>query len=340
MDAHGYRILEELGRGGMGAVYRAFDPRLGREVALKQLLPSAEGDPDLLLRLRREAEALARLRHPNVVAVHDLVSLGGRPTLVLEFVAGESLEERLRREGPLPPAEVLSLGEALASALAAAHAAGIVHRDVKPANVLLRAKSGAPLLTDFGLARDLRPEAERLTRTGSFLGTPTAVAPEQVDARFGEVGPATDVYGLGITLYAAATGRLPFAGKTALAALEQVVSRPPPAPRAFAPGLPPPLEDLLLRCLAKSPGERPPSAEALARELAALEARVAAGEFRGRRLAAPAALLLAAAAACAALVAASGSSVEDAAPGERPEGTGPVSLPGEGFAKGTLAPPR
>ncbi|MGE0706753.1 MAG: protein kinase [Planctomycetota bacterium] len=273
-----YELLGEIARGGMGVVYRARDPLLGREVALKLLLEL--GDPEERERFVREAQIAAQARHPGLVPVLNAGAVGARPWLVMELVAGESLQRRLEREGPLPEAEAARLVAEVARALAAAHALGVVHRDLKPANVLLEHAPSAPLegqprLTDFGVAR-LRDSA--LTQTGEVIGTPGYMAPEQargeraIDAR-------TDVYGLGATLYALLSGRPPHQGASALAVLAQVTAGPPRSPSAWRPGLDRALEAICLRCLAQEPADRYPDALTVA---AALE-----GWLRGDRDDAP-----------------------------------------------------
>ncbi|RMG09329.1 MAG: serine/threonine protein kinase, partial [Planctomycetota bacterium] len=283
-----YAVERVLGRGGMGVVYAARDERLGRLVALK-LLAAGFDDERAAARLRREAEALGRLRHPGVVPVHDFFLWQGRPCLVLEFVPGGSLEARLRAEGGLPLGDALRVLSAVADAVAAAHASGLLHRDLKAANVLLRS-DGRAVVTDFGLARELASARERLTRTGELLGTPGSMAPEQ--ARGGEVDERTDVYGLGALLFEALTGRPPFVGKSPLAVLDQVVRAPAPAPSELRAGLPPAVDRLCARALAKSPEDRPQSAREFA---AALRALAAGGEAspaaRRRSLLVAAALL-------------------------------------------------
>ncbi len=287
-----YEVERELGRGGMGAVFLARDPRVGRRVAIKLVT-----NPDVAVGLRRfhtEAQATARLRHPAIVTVHELGEHGGRPYLVLEPVEGGSLKERLAR-GPLPPREAAELAHALAGALAHAHAQGVLHRDLKPANVLLTS-SGAPVLSDFGLARDLSDTRERLTRTGELLGTPAYMSPEQANAEPASVGPAADVYGLGATLYAALTGRPPIAGASLVELLNALLFKTPDPPSALQPGVPPELDAICLRCLEKAPAARYASAA----ELEAALRRFLAGEEPTRSRALPALAALAAAA-CAAL---------------------------------------
>src|SRR5690348_2053083 len=192
----GYTILGELGRGGMGVVYRALQVDLNRPVALKVLKATAAG-PNAIERFRAEAEAAARLRHPNIVQVYAAGTWEGQPYFALEYLEGGTLARRLAGN-PQPPAEAAALVEALARAVQHAHERGVVHRDLKPANVLLSA-DGIPKVADFGLAR--RQEAGLGTRTGDLLGTPAYMAPEQAAGRPHESGPATDVYALGAVLY-------------------------------------------------------------------------------------------------------------------------------------------
>ncbi|MEZ6185360.1 MAG: serine/threonine-protein kinase [Planctomycetota bacterium] len=249
-EVGGFLLEAELGRGGMGVVYRARDPRLGRPVALKVILGDAS--PQELRRFQTEAAASAQLDHPNLVRVLSAGEAHGRPWLALEFVPGETLGSRLKREGPLPPPDAARLVAQLARGLAHAHTRGVIHRDIKPDNVLLH--DGVPRLTDFGLARF----GERhLTQTGAVLGTPAYMAPEQAAGEASRVGPAADAYALGALLYALLSGRPPFRGTSTLNTIRQVLDDPPPrlvdAPRA--------LEQIALRALAKDPAERPSAAQ-------------------------------------------------------------------------------
>jgi serine/threonine protein kinase/WD40 repeat protein len=260
-EVPGYEILSELGRGGMGVVYQARQVALDRRVALKFVLAGAHADADDLARFRREAEAIARLRHPNVVEVYEVGDQGGVPHLAMELCPGGSLARQLAA-GPLAPRRAAALVETLARAVQAAHEAGVIHRDLNPANVLLT-EDGTPKITDFGLARRLDGTAE-LTATGAILGTPSYMAPEQASGDSKRVGPAADVYALGAVLYACLTGRPPFRAATLLETLLQVVANPPARPSRLRPGVPAPLEAICLRCLRKKPGQRFPSAAALA----------------------------------------------------------------------------
>jgi Protein kinase domain len=248
-------LLRELGRGGMGAVYAARDA-LGREVAVKVLLPGGESD---LPRLRLEAEALARLDHPSLVRVHTFgVDERGRWYVVMELVPGESLQTRLERHGPLPVEEASRIARDLTLALQHTHERGVLHRDLKPHNVLLE-PGGRVALTDFGLAR--LTDRTRHTETGEVLGTPAYMAPEQAAGQVDGIGPPADVYGLGATLFALLTGEPPFRGATFLNVCYAVLEQPAPAPSSLRPGLPPGLDALVLRCLAKAPADRPGLAE-------------------------------------------------------------------------------
>jgi eukaryotic-like serine/threonine-protein kinase len=252
-----YRLGERIARGGMGSVYRAVDENLGRQVAVKVLRRELADDPTFLERFRREARAAAALSHPGVAGVYDYGELGGSAFIVMELVEGETLAERIAATGRLPFAEAFAIGEQVARALAAAHAHGLVHRDVKPANVLLG--RGGAKVTDFGIAK--AATAATLTRTGMVLGSANYVAPEQ--AQGDDVGPAADQYSLGYVLFEV-TGRTPYAGANPVAIATQHVSSPVPDPRSDLPDLPAPAADLIRRALAKHPADRFPSATALA----------------------------------------------------------------------------
>jgi serine/threonine-protein kinase len=260
----GYEVESLLGRGGMGVVFRARHLRLGRVVALKMTLGGAYAGPDELERFQREAEVVARLRHPHIVQIYDIGDSEGRPYFTMEYVAGGSLAERLAGR-PQPPREAAALLATLAEAVGAAHQAGIVHRDLKPANVLLAA-DGTPRISDFGLARLLDDEAG-LTRTGGVAGTPSYMAPEQAAGQRLAVGPAADVYALGAILYEALAGRPPFRAGTAAETLSQVISQDPAPPSRWNARAPRDLEIICLKCLHKQPLGRYPSAAALAEDL-------------------------------------------------------------------------
>jgi WD40 repeat protein len=256
-----YRILEEVGRGGMAVVYRARQDNPERVVALKVLLTGGHGGGERRARFRAEADTIARLRHPNIVQVFEAGEQDTLPFLVLEFCEGGSLARRLGGK-PQPPRAAAALVAQLARAVEHAHGAGVIHRDLKPANVLLTA-DGQPKVSDFGLAKAERPE---LTATGALLGTPSYMAPEQADGGR-QVGPAADVYALGAILYELLTGRPPFQGATALETLDLVRRQEPVPPRRLQPKVPLDLETICLKCLEKEPPKRYASASALADDL-------------------------------------------------------------------------
>jgi serine/threonine-protein kinase len=244
----------------MGVLYRAHDPGLDREVAIKVLQPGAS--PVRRERFAREAHALCTLQHPHIVPIHSAGEHEGEPYLVMAYIDGESLEQRLAR-GVLPVEEAIYLTGKLAGAIDYAHAKGILHRDLKPANVLLT-RAGVPLLTDFGIARLLDPSSPKLSATGAYLGTPGFSPSEQVEG--GAVGPATDVYGLAATLYAMLTGVPPYQGST-LIEVAEAVGRPPRPPSQLRPQVPPALDRALLRALDPDPRRRYPTANAFAQAL-------------------------------------------------------------------------
>jgi serine/threonine-protein kinase len=268
-----YELDRLIAGGGMGAVWRAVDRRLDRPVAVKLLRRSLAGDPAFVERFRREARAAAALSDPNVAGVFDYGEHEGEAFIVMELVEGENLAERLARGGPLPWPQALAVAGQVARALAAAHAHGLVHRDVKPANVLLSGGSDAPLVkvTDFGIAR--AESAATLTGTGALLGSAAYVAPEQASGS--PVGPAADLYGLGCVLFEMVTGRPPYQGETAVALATQHVSATVPNPRRLRPELPGAVAAVILRALQKDPAARFESAAAMADALA--DAGAAAG---------------------------------------------------------------
>jgi tetratricopeptide (TPR) repeat protein len=260
----GYRILGVLGRGGMGVVYRAEQVGLKRLVALKMILGGGHAGPEQLARFRAEAEAVARLQHPNIVQIYEVGEQDGLPFFSLELVDGGSLEKQLGK-APQPARAAAELTETLARAVQAAHERGIIHRDLKPANVLLTA-GGVPKVTDFGLAKQVDAEAGR-TQEGMVMGTPSYMAPEQALGLVGEVGPAADVYALGAILYEMLTARPPFQGATSLDTLQMVLSEEPVPVRRLQPRCPRDLETICLKCLQKSARKRYPTAADLADDL-------------------------------------------------------------------------
>jgi serine/threonine-protein kinase len=261
----GYEILEVLGQGGMGVVYKARQVALDRPVALKMILAGAYARPEQRARFRTEAEAAARLRHPNVVQVYEVGEYEGEPYFAMEYVESGSLAQRLA--GPLMPArQAAELTAILARAVHAAHEQGIVHRDLKPANVLL-AEDGTPKISDFGLARRLDGAPAGPTQSGAILGTPSYAAPEQARGKTHGVGPAADIYALGAILYEMLSGRPPFQGESTLETLEQVRTQEPVPPSRLRPKVPRDLETICLKCLEKEPGRRYATAEDLADDL-------------------------------------------------------------------------
>jgi tetratricopeptide (TPR) repeat protein len=293
----GYEVLEKLGRGGMGVVYRARHLTLHRQVAVKMIRAGTEAGPAELARFRTEAEAVARLQHPHIVQIHEIGEAGGRPFIALEFVDGLGLSEYLAGT-PQPPRTAAGLVEKLARAMGAAHQRGIVHRDLKPSNILLASEgrhlaSGGreppgdatapggvsppladlvPKITDFGLAKLLHgaagaTAADGQTESGAVLGTPSYMAPEQARGRSKEVGPAADVYALGAILYELLTGRPPFKAESPWETLQQVINEEPVPPTRLQPGLPRDVETICLKCLQKEARRRYESADALADDL-------------------------------------------------------------------------
>jgi serine/threonine-protein kinase len=262
-----YESAHPVGQGGMGEVHKAFDPRLKRWVALKQVRLEQIG-PERLARFRQEAEALARLQHPHIVKVHGYAEREGQPALEMEYVAGGTLEERLGHHA-LEPGEAARLVAILAWAVHAAHEKGIVHRDLKPANVLMddpvagdagNVLGGFPKVSDFGLAA-LTDRSSGQTHSGAVLGTPAYMSPEQAAGKTREVGPATDVWALGVILYRCLAGTLPFQGDSVLDTLERVKTMQMRPLQDACPEAPRDLEEACMACLRKDPGTRPTAAE-------------------------------------------------------------------------------
>ncbi len=279
----GYEILGELGRGGMGVVYKARQSRLNRLVALKMVLAGAHAEKHQLARFRAEAEAVARLQHPYIVQIYEISEQDGCPFFSLEYVDGGTLAQKLNG-APQPPRLAAQFVRLIALAMHSAHQKGIIHRDLKPGNILLttptehvsnpdsfQAESqaalrlyGIPKVTDFGLAKHLDIQSQ--TRTGAILGTPSYMAPEQAEARAHAIGPATDVYALGAILYEMLTGQPPFEGDSSLTTIRQLLTEDPISPSRLH-KVPRDLETICLKCLEKDPAKRYPSAEELADDL-------------------------------------------------------------------------
>jgi serine/threonine protein kinase/WD40 repeat protein len=298
----GYEILTELGRGGMGVVYKVRQTNLGRIVALKMLLAGDMAGPEMLARFRAEAEALAKLQHPHIIAIHDIGEHDGRPYFTMEYIAGPSLD-RLLQGRPQDVAGSARLVETLARTMYVVHQQGIIHRDLKPANVLLQMADFEPRIgnktqptpgqsailhlqsaivkiTDFGLAKD-QASGTNLTRTGATLGTPSYMAPEQAQTGHAPtaqaqgkngVGPGTDIYALGSILYEMLTGRPPFEGESPVDILTQLLHEEPLSPARLRPKLPRDLVTICLKCLEKSPRKRYASAWDLAEDLRRFQA--------------------------------------------------------------------
>jgi eukaryotic-like serine/threonine-protein kinase len=268
-DFPGYDILEELGRGGMGVVYKARQTGLNRLVALKMIQAGSGASPETLMRFRAEALAAGRLQHPHIVQIHDIGEHRGQPYFSLELIEGGTLAQKLAGQ-PQPVGDAAHLVESLARAVHHAHEHGIIHRDLKPANILLSA-DGTPKISDFGLAKSLEEDSSQ-TRTGTIVGTPSYMAPEQASGSVSAVGPAADIYALGVILYEMLTGRPPFRAPTPLDTLQLVRTQEPVSPRRLQPATPRDLETICLRCLAKEPHKRYASARALADDLARFRA--------------------------------------------------------------------
>lgn len=259
----GYKLLGVLGRGGMGVVYLAQQLGLNRKVAIK-MVQSDEADATHRARFRLEAEAVAQLHHPNIVQIYEIGVVQDQPYFSLEYVSGGSYSKLLQGK-PQPANEAAALVKTLAIALQTAHQAGIIHRDLKPANILLT-EAGVPKIADFGLAKYANQRSGQ-TQSGSILGTPSYMAPEQAAAMNDEIGPAADVYALGAILYEALTGRVPFRGFTIYETIHQVLTQDPVAPSILTPSLSKDLETICLKCLQKEPAKRYASAQALADDL-------------------------------------------------------------------------
>ncbi len=266
----GYRIERALGRGGMGVLYLAIEPGLDRRVALKLIAPEAADDEVFARRFAEESKIAASIEHPNVVPIYAAGEEGGVPYIAMRYVSGSDLGRRIRREGRLEPSVAAALIAQVGNGLDAIHGAGLVHRDVKPANVLLSGPAGDEhaYITDFGVARNVATDSG-LTQTGRFVGTLDYVAPEQISG--GEVDARADVYALGCLLFKLLTGEVPFPGDSEAARLYAHLNEPPPAPSLHAERVPMSLDDVAIRAMSKAPQDRYPSAGDLGRaSLAAL----------------------------------------------------------------------
>src|SRR6202790_3826795 len=258
-----YELSHLVARGGMAEVYRARDQPLDRPAALKVLFPELSVDRSFVERFRREAQAAANLSHPNIVPVFDWGEDTGTYFIVMEFIDGRPLSSILKTAGPLSAERTADIGAHVAAALGYAHKHGVIHRDVKPGNVLIT-DEGQVKVTDFGIARAINTE-ESLTQTGAVMGTATYFSPEQAEGI--GVDSRSDIYSLGVVLYEMVTGRPPFLGDPPVAVASKHVRDHPPAPREVNPGVPPDLEAIILKCLAKSPDHRYASGDDLRTDL-------------------------------------------------------------------------
>ena len=333
-----YRIVSPLGSGGMADVYLAEDERLGRLVAVKVLKARLAADDEFLERFRIEARAAASLNHPSIVGVYDRGSADGATYIAMEYVTGESLKQRLRRDGALPQDEAVTIALAVLSALAAAHARRIVHRDVTSYNVMLD-EGGRVVVTDFGIAR---MGDSALTRTGAMMGTSSYLSPEQAQGR--QADERSDLYSLGVVLFEMLTGRVPFRGETDVAVAMQHVSTAPPNPRTLEPGVSEALAGVTMRALSKNPDDRFQTADEFAAALRTARRPGRAVADDGVKAAGALAGVGAGGAAVAAGAAGAGvlAAVAGAAPGRRagedaaaPHFSRPIPCPAAGSAAGS-----
>ncbi len=269
-----YRVLKILGAGGMGVVFQAEDPQLQRLVALKVMLPTLAAGATARKRFLREAQAAAKLEHDHIVAIYHVGEDRGVPFLAMPFLQGESLDERVKRAGQLPPAEVLRVGRETAEGLAAAHAKGLIHRDIKPGNLWLQGAAGAAAggrvkILDFGLAGVADESGQHLTQSGAILGTPAYMAPEQATGQ--KADARSDLFSLGCVLYRLATGALAFRGADTISTLMAVATESPRPPHEVNPAVPGGLSDLVMKLLAKKPEDRPADATAVVAAIRELE---------------------------------------------------------------------
>jgi len=262
-----YEILEEIGRGGMGVVFKARHEKLGRLVALKMLAPHLAGNPKMRARFLREAKLQANLNHPNVVNIFDYLEEGENAFLVMEYVSGQTLEEMLLKKGRFSVEETLHVAKGVLEALSFMHRKGIIHRDIKPSNIMVT-ETGLVKVTDFGIAR-LAEEEAPITQVGGKIGTLFYMAPELL--KEGKLSPAADIYSLGVTLFQLLSGKVPFTGKTEYEIIEAHLKKPPPDLQKLNPAVPKELATLIKQALAKRPEERFASADEFLVALKALK---------------------------------------------------------------------
>jgi len=258
-----YHIEGQIARGGMGVVFKAKQEGLDRLVAIKMMLPGPAGDAETVRRFEREARSAARLKHPNIVAIHEIGDYRGIPFFSMDFVDGPSLEDAMH-QAPIPPRRIAEIIRDVARAVQFAHDHGIVHRDLKPGNVML--EKDVPRLTDFGLAKDVASQS-LLSMTGEIMGTPSYMSPEQAEGRVRELGPSTDVYSLGAVLYRVLVGRPPHEAATPIATVHDVIHRDPPEPLKLNKQCPAELSAITMKAMEKEPRDRYTSAEELAKDL-------------------------------------------------------------------------
>ena len=278
-----YRVLKQLGQGGMGAVYLGLDERLGRKLALKVMLPQYAANAAAKERFLREARAAAQITHDNVVTVYEADERDGLPYIAMQFLQGYPLDEFLKKKGNPSVPQILRIGRETAAGLAAAHRIGLVHRDIKPGNLWLEAPNGRVKVLDFGLARPVDAEAE-LTKSGAIVGTPAYMSPEQ--GRGQKVDGRTDLFSLGALLYRLCTGRLPFEGANVMAILTALATDEPRPVREWNPNVPPALADLIHQLLAKKRADRPQTADEVADRVRAMREQPI-GTGTGSQIAAP-----------------------------------------------------
>jgi serine/threonine-protein kinase len=259
-----YQILKELGRGGMGIVFHAYDKELKEQVAIKILSPLLSNDPDALERLKREVSAARRITHSNIIRIHDISEINGLHFISMEYFHGSSLKEHIKRNGPLSPMQGYNIAAQICDGLEAAHREGVIHRDLKSQNVILDATNRIKII-DFGLARTTHMEG--MTATGLIMGTPEYMAPEQVAGK--KIDERADIYSLGIILYEIFTGRVPFTGDSAIAVGFMQMKEEPAPPTQLNPGISPEVERIICKALAKDPIYRYRSIPELKRDLEA-----------------------------------------------------------------------